>query len=226
MTDGDGSLPPQARIVVRPLATPLPLGLYGFGIGMLLLAAQSAGWVPLGESKDVGLIIATFVFPLESAAAIFAFLARDTLAATALGLFSTSWLTLGLALITGTPGVSVAALGFYLLAFAAAVGTLGLLALPGKPLLSLILGLSTARAIVDGIYQLSGTSGVEHVAGYLAAAIAGTAWYAGTAMVIEDVGVSPALPIFRRGTSRAAMDGQLSDQLGQLSREPGVRRPL
>jgi succinate-acetate transporter protein len=35
--------PAETRIVVRPLATPLPLGLYAFGIGMVMLAAQSAG---------------------------------------------------------------------------------------------------------------------------------------------------------------------------------------
>jgi len=86
--------PAQTRIVVRPLATPLPLGLYAFGIGMLMLAAQSAGWIPVSQGKDVGLIIASFVFPLEGAAAIFAVFARDTLAATILGLFSTSWLTM------------------------------------------------------------------------------------------------------------------------------------
>jgi uncharacterized protein len=218
--------PAAARIVVRPLATPLPLGLYSFGIGMLMLAAQSAGWVPVEQSKDVGLIVATFVFPLESAAAIFAFLARDALAATVLGLFSTSWLTIGLTLILGPPGSQTAALGFYLVGFAAAVGTLGVLGLSGKPLLSLILALSTARAIIDAIYQFSGTIGIERAAGYVAAAIAAAAWYAGTAMVLEDVKQVTVLPVFRRGASRTAIDGELADQLGGLDSEAGVRRPL
>lgn len=226
MIDGHASVPAEARIVVRPLATPLPLGLYSFGIGMLMLAAHSAGWVPIGQGKDVGLIIASFVFPLESAAAIFAFLARDTLAATILGLFSTSWLTVGLALILGPPGSNTAALGFYLVGFAAAVGTLALLSVSGKPLLSLILTLSTARAVIDGIYQFSGTIGIERVSGYVAAAIAGVAWYAGTAMALEDVHQATILPIFRRGTSKSAIQGDLSDQLGGIGTEPGVRRPL
>lgn len=218
--------PAEARIVVRPLATPLPLGLYSFGIGMLMLAAQSAGWIPIEQSKDVGLIVATFVFPLESAAAIFAFLARDAVAATALGLFSTSWLTIGLVLILGPPGSTTAALGFYLVAFAAAVGTLGLLGVSGKPLLSVILALSTTRAIIDAIYEFSGSIGIERAAGYVAAAIAVAAWYAGTAMVLEDVQQATVLPIFRRGASKTAIEGGLADQLSGLGGEAGVRRPL
>ncbi len=225
-TTTDSRAPAEARIVVRPLATPLPLGLYSFGIGMLMLAAQSAGWIPIAQGKDVGLIVASFVFPLESAAAIFAFLARDAVAATALGLFSTSWLTIGLALILGPPGSSVAALGFYLVAFAAAVGTLALLGLSGKPLLSVILALSTTRAIIDAIYEFSGSLGAERAAGYAAAAIAVAAWYAGTAMVLEDVQQSTVLPIFRRGTSKTAIEGGLADQLSGLGSEAGVRRPL
>ena len=225
-TSTDSRAPTEARIVVRPLATPLPLGLYAFGIGMLMLAAQSAGWVPIDQGKDVGLIIASFVFPLESAAAIFAFLARDAVAATALGLFSTSWLTIGLTLILGPPGSTTAALGFYLVGFAAAVGTLGFLGLSGKPLLSFILALSTTRAIIDAIYEFSGSVGIERAAGYVAAAIAAAAWYAGTAMVLEDVRQTTVLPVFRRGASKTAIDGELSDQLGGLASEAGVRRPL
>jgi hypothetical protein len=48
-------------------------------------------------------VLASFVFPLEGMAAIFAFLARDTLVATVLGLFTTSCLTVELALIIGPP---------------------------------------------------------------------------------------------------------------------------
>ena len=83
---------PAVRINVRPLANPLPLGLFAFGIGMLMLAGQTAGWIPTGEAKQVGLLLASFVFLLEGFSTVFAALARDTLATTVLGLFTTSWL--------------------------------------------------------------------------------------------------------------------------------------
>src|SRR5437763_2706267 len=84
----------QTTIFLRPIGSGLPLGFFSFGIGMLLLASQAIGWIPVAEQKDVGTILIAFVFPLELLATIMAFLARDTLGATTLGLFTTSWLTL------------------------------------------------------------------------------------------------------------------------------------
>src|SRR3954454_2668158 len=85
----------HTRIVLRPIGSGLPLGFFSFGIGMLLLASSGIGWIPVDEQKDVGMLLMAFVFPLELLATIMAFLARDTLGATTLGLFTTSWLALG-----------------------------------------------------------------------------------------------------------------------------------
>lgn len=222
----DGVGDPAVRINLRPLANPLPLGLFAFGIGMLMLAAQTAGWVPPGEDKQVGLLLASFVFPLEGLATIFAALARDTVAATVLGLFTTSWLALGLQLLTGKPGATSHAVGFFLLAFAAPIISLAVLAAAGKPLITLTLVLSAARAILDGVYQFSGSTGIEHAAGYVAAAIAGVAWYAGTAMALEDVGQRAVLPVLRRGAGTTAMQGGLEIQLEHAIGEAGVREQL
>lgn len=227
----DGSAPPelsrpQARINLRPLADPLPLGLYSFGIGMVVLGAQSAQWIPVRESEQIGLILASFVFPLEGVAMLFAVLARDTLAATVLGLFSTSWLTIGVTSIVGPAGTSSVALGFYLFAFAAAVYTLGIVALSGKPLIGVTLLLSATRAVLDGLYQVSGATGPEQAAGYLALAVAAVAWYAGTGFLLEDLRQSQVLPVARRGAGQAAMDGDLAGQVRRAAREAGVRRQL
>jgi hypothetical protein len=53
------------------------------------------------------------------------------------------------------------ALGCYLLAFAAPVIALAATALTGKPLIALTLLLSAARAILDGLYEVSGSIGFE-----------------------------------------------------------------
>ena len=60
---------------------------------MLLLGCLAIGWIPVSEQKQVGMILMSFVFPLEVVATVMAFLARDTLGATTLGLFTTSWAT-------------------------------------------------------------------------------------------------------------------------------------
>ncbi len=224
--DESARLNPQLRINLRPLATPLPLGMYSFGLGMLLLAAQTAGWIPLSETKQVGMLLVSFVFPLEAVAAIVAFLARDTVAGTVLGLFATSWLALGLALIVGHPGATSITLGFFQLGFAAPILALAVTASAGKPLLSAIMIMSASRSILDGLYQVSSTTSLERAAGYVAAAIAAFALYAGTALVIEDVRQDPLLPVLRRGAGSVAMDGNLGDQLERAGGEAGVRQQL
>jgi hypothetical protein len=89
-----------------------------------------------------------------------------------------------------------------------------------------VLALSTARAIVDAIYQFSGTLAIERAAGYIAAVIAVVACYAGTAMALEDLAPGSLLPTWRRGSSKTAIEGDLNEQLSLLGREAGVRRPL
>lgn len=215
------------RIVVRPLGNPLPLGMFSFGIGMLLLAAESAGWAPVSEDMQIGILLAAFVFPLEAVATVIAYIARDTLAGTVLGLFTTSWLALGLIQITGRPGALSTIEGIYLLAFAAAVASLALIASLGKPLIALTLMLSAARAVLFGLYELTGTPGLERAAGIVAAAIAAVAWYGGgTAFAFEEMRGRPLLPVLRRGASATAVSGDLPRQLHHARDEPGVRQQL
>ena len=217
--------PPQLRINLRPLASPLPLGLFAFGIGMLLLGAQTAGWIPQRQTMQIGLILASFVFPLEGTAAIFAFLARDTLGATVLGIFTTSWLTVGLLFLIAPPGASVA-VGFFLLAFSGAVRALAATATTGKPLIAGILVLSALRAILDGIYEVSESTVFEHISAYVALTIVAFAWYAGTAFVLEDLRQSPLLPTLRRGPAMSAIDGDLAEQVERSTGEAGIRQQL
>jgi uncharacterized protein len=214
------------RIVVRPLGNPMPLGMLSFGIGMLLLAGESAGWIPVSEDMQVGILLSAFVFPLEALAAVMAFVARDTLAATVLGLFTTSWLALGLVLITGTPGAISTTEGIYLLGFAGAVLSLVAISAAGKPLIAFTLVLSAARALLYGLYEVTGTPGLEHAAGYVAAAIAAVAWYAGTAFAFEEIRGRPLLPVLRRGASAAAVSDDLPRQLAHARQEAGVRQQL
>jgi hypothetical protein len=46
------------------------------------------GWIPQSEGQSLALVIGAFVAPAELLAAIVAFLTRETLGATVLGLFS------------------------------------------------------------------------------------------------------------------------------------------
>src|SRR4051812_1410505 len=192
---------------------------------MLLLGAQGVEWIAQAEGKEVGLLLAAFVFPAEMLAGVVAFLARDGLAATVLSIYGVSWLALGLVQLSFSPQPTDT-LGTYLLGFAAVVFVLAAVATVGKPLLSVVLTVSAVRALLQGIYELSGSISVRHASGIAGLVLAGLALYAGLAFLFEDVLGKSVLPTFRRGAAKGAVEGDLSDQLRATAAEPGVRQQL
>jgi succinate-acetate transporter protein len=215
----------QTRIMLRPIGSGLPLGFFAFGIGMLLLGCSAVGWIPVSEQKDVGMMLMAFVFPLEAIATIVAFLARDTVGATTLGLFTTSWLSLGWADQSSPAGSTSVTLGIYLFGFGTAALLLGLMSIRSKPFFSALLGLATARMVLSGVYEIGGGTHWYRISGGLGIALCVLAFYGGVALGLEDVQQSEVLPLFRLGKARAAFDGY-ERQLEPLANEPGVRHQL
>jgi succinate-acetate transporter protein len=219
-------LPRELRIVVRPYATALPLGFFSFGVGMLILAGLGNGWLPASDQHTAGLLLAAFVFPLETIAVLFAFLARDAFGATGLGMFSSSWLALGLAEMTGEPGSTSRAVGLYLLGFALMVGCLAVAAFLGKPLIGVLLLLATVRSALSGAYEFGAPHSLLVAASWIALALFAAAAYGGLAFLLEDVQKRSVLPVFRRGSSKESLEGDLTAQLERIADEAGVRQTL
>jgi uncharacterized protein len=213
------------RIVLRPIGSPLPLGFFSFGIGMLLVGCSSIGWIPVGEQKDVGMILMAFVFPLELIATIIAFLSRDTLGATTLGLFTTSWLTLGWTDFSSPPGKLSTTLGIYLFGFGTVALLLALMSTLGKPFFSVLLLVAVARMVLAGYFEIGGSREWEKVSGGFGIALAALALYGGAALSLEDARHRELLPLFRRGKADEAFQG-FEAQLERLEAEPGVRQQL
>jgi succinate-acetate transporter protein len=220
------SIHPQIRIVVRPYGSAVPLGFFAFGIGMFLYAALDAPWVKAAEAHTVGLMLVSFVGPLEALATVLAFLSRDTTSGVALGLFTGSWFMTGLATIQATPGELSAAQGYFLIAFVVAVLALAVVASLGQPLIAVLLLVASARGICTAVYQLGGGAGWNHVGGWIAFAIFCVAMYGGLAFLLEDARGHAVLPLGRRGQSREAIEGALEPQLAGIADEPGVRKSL
>jgi succinate-acetate transporter protein len=214
-----------AQIVIRPYASALPLGFFAFGLGMAVLGGTGIGWIPAEQVKDAGLLLAAFVFPLEFLAAVIAFLARDTIGAAALGLFSTSWLALGLSMMQAKPGETSKALGVFLLWFSLTVLTLALSGIAAKPLIASIMIVAVARGLCAAVYELGGGPGWEKAGGWISWAIAVAALYGGLAFAIEDSRQREVLPTFRRGRARV-LDTSIETQLDGLGAEAGVREQL
>jgi uncharacterized protein len=216
----------EVRIVVRPYASSLPLGFFSFGLGMLVLGGASNGWLHASDRHTIGLLLAAFVFPLELVCAIFALLARDTFGATGLGLFTTSWLALGLVDLTSSQDALSRAVGLFEFGFAFAVVLLAIAAFGGKPLIGAIMLVAATRSTLAAVHEWGGPSWAWTTAGWLGVAIFGAAMYGGLAFLLEDVQKRAVLPVFRRGASKDSLEGDLASQLAQLGDEAGVRKTL
>lgn len=216
----------QPRVVLRPYASALPLGLLSFAVGMFLVAGVGLHWLTGPDVVLAGLVMAAFVTPLEFAATVVAFLGRDVGAATVLGLFSTSWLATGVLHMITPSGSTSRATGLFLLAFALMLLAPTVVALMVRPLLGVMLAISTVRAALGGVYQLVGSPGWSAAEGTAALALAIVATYSGSAFLFEDALQRPLLPTWRRGPSHRAMQGGLGDQLDRLPHEVGVRHQM
>ena len=214
------------RIVLRPLASPLPLAFFTFGVGSILQSAFQFGVVPQDESRNMALIFGAIIFPSMFLAAVFAFLSRETLGATALGLISFSWLAASLVTFTSAPDPTSAALGVLDLAHAVVLLLLGAIGLLGKPLLSAVILLAFFRYGLNGLYELTASPAAQTAFGVVGCAIFVAALYGGLALGLEDVRHRTVLPFGRRGEARDAIEGGIAEQVGPVEREAGVRKQL
>src|SRR4051812_47453037 len=99
------------RIMLRPIANPLPLGFLALAGGTLVVSALQLGWIASTEGKNVGLILVAFVVPLQILTSIFGYLGRDIAAGTGMGILSGTWLSIALVKLENPPGATSDALG-------------------------------------------------------------------------------------------------------------------
>lgn len=140
------------EVALRPIGTSLPLGYLAFALGMIVLVADSLGWIK-NEQLLVGVLLASYVFPLQLIATIMAFLGRDTVGATILGLFTTSWLAFGLLDIVNRPGSTPTVLGLFSISFGVVVAGLAVVASHPRLLFAAVLPLlrrGEAAAAMNG----------------------------------------------------------------------------
>lgn len=218
---GDAA-PDPVRVVLRPLANPLPLGFLGLACGTLLLSGLQLGWLRPADGDDVALIVIAFVAPLQLLAATFGFLARDVVAGTAMGVLSGTWLAIGLVLRDAAPGATSRALGLFLLLAGTAMLVPAAAASLAKLVPALVLMTVPLRFAVTGLAELTSSATWEDAAGVVGLVLLALALYAALAMALEDARRRPVLPLGRRGAGRAAIEGREPG----LSQEAGVREQL
>ncbi|GIG29066.1 hypothetical protein [Cellulomonas marina] len=216
---------PAARVVVRPLGTPLPLGFLGLLVATTGFAALQLGWVPADQGRAVALGVLAATVPTQFVACVLGFLARDPVAGTGMGVLAGTWGAVALATLTSPPGATSPGLGVLLLAAAAAM-LVPVAAATTKLVAAAVMGLAAVRFAVTGVAQLTGDPGWLTAAGVVGLVLAVVALYAAVAFELEDAHHRTVLPVLRRGAGADVMTGSLDEELGSLAHEAGVRRQL
>jgi succinate-acetate transporter protein len=213
-----------ARIFLRPIGVPLPLGLGGLAIGSFIDSGLELHWIKHSESLQVGLILVAVPFILQLIACVLSYLARDGAAGATLGVLATSWLALGLLRIAAPTSQFSGALGLLLLVAGGCIALSAVSVAQAKPLPALVFFAAAARFGLSGIHQLTTTSAWGHAAGILGLVVCGLAGYSVLAFELEGQKRAPVLPTLRRGRGAAALHDGAPAQLDQIVNEPGIRR--
>lgn len=223
-TAGGPRVEDLTRVVLRPYASPLPLGFLALAVGSCLLSALQLGWVPATESHQVAIVILVFVAPVELITGIISFLVRDVVMATGLGLLFGSWAALGMLLRQGAPGATSSVLGVLAITVAAALLVPAVTAAGSKPVAAVLMTVAATRFVLTAVYELGAGAAWKQATGVVGIALVVTALYGSLALALEDAHHRAVLPVSRRGTSRYAMSGELRHQLDSLPTEVGVRQ--
>ena len=216
-----------ARIFLRPLANPLPLGFVALAAATLLISGLQLGWLGTDQGEPVALILIGFVFPLQLVVSIYGYLARDVVAGTGMGILAGTWLSVGLVTLSSPPGSTSDALGLFLLLAGAAMLIPATAAAGAKLVPAAVLAMTSVRFLITGITQLRGGGGSwDDAAGVIGLALCALALYAALALAIEDARRSTALPVGRRALGRTALDDGFDRRLDRIEGEAGVREQL
>lgn len=216
----------EARVVLRPLANPLPLGFLALAGATLLLSGAQLAWLPVWQQTAVGLILLGFVFPAQLVASILGYLARDVVAGTGMGLLAGTWLAVALVTVTSPPGATSRALALLLWLAAVAILLPAIGAATGKLVPAAVLATTALKFATTGVYEWTGSTGWQVAAGWVGLVLCVLAGYAALAMILEDTRHRTVLPLLRRAAGRGAMTRDLAGQLRDIDHEAGIRDQL
>lgn len=213
-----------AQVFLRPIGSPLTIGMSGLTIASLVQSGLDLRWIPVSQTTQVGLILLAVPFVLQLLGCVFSYLARDGAGGAVLGVLATTWAGLGLVHVVSTPGSRSGALGLLLLAGGGVLVLSAFAIASGKPLPGLVFLFAAARFGLAGIYELGAGTAWREAAGIVGLVILGLAAYCVLAFELEGQQRQPVLPTFRRGPGAAALSDGIGAQLDGVAHEAGVRR--
>jgi succinate-acetate transporter protein len=200
--------------MLRPLATPLPMGFLGQAVASWAFACLQLSWIPSTQSHLVALGVLVFTIPLQSFAAALGFLARDPVAGTGAGLLAGGWAVTAALTRASAPGSMSPALGVLLCGVAVALLVPATMAI-GRLAAAAVFFLSVARFALTGVAELRGGGTWWPASGWVGLALVLASVYAALAFELRGATGREWLPI-----------GRLARRPVELAAEPGVRGSL
>ncbi|MDT0275460.1 GPR1/FUN34/YaaH family transporter [Blastococcus goldschmidtiae] len=214
------------RVVLRPLATPLPLGFLALSLATTMFSALQLGWIDPDQGRVVAYTALFAAAPLQLLAAVFGFLTRDPVAATGMGILAGTWAVAGLTTLTSPPGATSQGLGVLLCVAGTAMLVPAAAAVSSKIAPAVVMALTGTRFVVTGVYEVTASAPWKTAAGWVGVALAVFAVYTALALELEGAREKTVLPLGRRGPGRIAMAGDGALDAADLAREAGVRPQL
>jgi succinate-acetate transporter protein len=215
---------PRALIFLRPIGSPLALGMAGLAIASLVQSGYDLHWIGKGQALKAGLVLLAVPFFLQFVSSVLSFLARDGATGTALGVLSACWLAIALVHIASAGSSRSGALGLMLLA-AGGILILTAMAIGGAKLLpAAVFAIEGVRFIIAGVYELGAPHSWAYAAGIIGLVVVALAGYSVLAFDMEGIRHRAVLPTFRRGRGEAALSGAAPAALDDVVHEPGVRQ--
>lgn len=216
----------HARVFLRPIANPMPLGFVGVAVATLVDAGVNFKWFSTSETHQAAVVILVFAPLTQVIACVFGFLARDPVASTGMGVQAAGWLTIGLLLLLTPAGSTSAVLGTLLFGAGAGLLLIAIVCGQSKLLPALVLATTATRWIVEGVYQTSGSETWQDASGVIGLVLCALALYTAFAMDLEDQLHRSVLPILRRESAKRALQPELAAQTQKVAAEAGVRSQL
>jgi uncharacterized protein len=164
-----------ATVFLRPIGSPLTIGMSGLAIASLVQSGLDLRWIPVTQAHAVGLILLAVPFVLQLVACVFSYLARDGAAGAAVGVLATTWAGVGAVHLISSPGSRSGAMGLLLLAAGGVLALSALAVCVAKPLPGLVFLASAVRFALAGIYELGATSAWRDAAGIVGLVVLGLA---------------------------------------------------
>jgi succinate-acetate transporter protein len=198
--------PPPVRIDLQPIAEPAVLGSFSLASGLIVFGLWFAGALGGPASpKTFFPFVLLFSGVGQLAAAMWAYRARNAVAASINGSWAAFWLGWGVLWILAVagdapipaPGHAFPSLGMWFMYMAVITWTTAVAALArglGAFAAQAVVG---AGALVAALALLHGNLALRHVGGWLFVAAAGMLFYLGAALMLDNVFGKHVLPTLR-----------------------------